>query len=271
MTRANAPSAETPRLIVGSISKSFGDKAVLKEVSFNVRGGDFVAILGTSGAGKTTLLRCITGLERPDSGGITLQTGTASTPSERIDPRKLSVIFQDLNLVRRLSAIENVIAVIADELTFPERLLRLYRKTTLERAFDALSRVGIGRLAHTRADRLSGGEQQRVAIARALVRQSALIIADEPVASLDERTARDVLALLRSVGELTGAAIVCSLHQVDLAREFADRLVGLRHGELQFDGPTSEISRAEISDIYAIASRDNATFDRHSNRARASV
>lgn len=244
----NPESLHPPTLSVMGVSKSFGTRTVLRDITFEARGGEFIALLGASGAGKTTLIRCMCGIESPDSGHMALRGVRAP-----LDQSKLSVIFQDLNLIRRLSAAENVIAAIANDLSLPEKLLRVYGHVTLQRAVGALSQVGISHLAYTRADKLSGGEQQRVAIARALARHSDLIIADEPVASLDENTARDVLAALKQVGKTTGAVVVCSLHQVDLAREFADRLIGLRQGVVLFDKMAAQIDRETISKAYLAA------------------
>lgn len=237
------------------ISKAFGPKPVLRDISFVAQAGEVVALLGASGAGKTTLIRCICGIERPDAGRLCLKGGGTAGGAD-LDADKLSVIFQDLNLIRRLSAVDNVLAAIANELSPAERLLRIYRQSMLQRALDALNQVGIAHLAWRRADKLSGGEQQRVAIARALARHSDLIIADEPVASLDEATARDVLAALRQAGRATGAAVICSLHQVDLALAYADRIIALRAGQLLFDQPTAEIDRARIEQVYSLPAQE---------------
>lgn len=244
--------AANPAFSAIGISKAFGARSVLRNISFTAQAGEVVALLGASGAGKTTLIRCIAGIEVPDAGRLSLR-GTSKAASASLDAAMLSVIFQDLNLIRRLSAIDNVLAAIANELSPAERLLRVYRQSMLQRAIGALDQVGIAHLAWTRADKLSGGEQQRVAIARALARHSHLIIADEPVASLDETTARDVLSALRQAGRAAGAVVICSLHQIELAREFADRIIGLRAGELLFDRPSGEIDRETINKTYLLS------------------
>lgn len=240
--------ADFDSVVIERLHKTFGERAVLKDVSIRLSRGEMLTVLGTSGAGKTTLIRCLAGLELPTSGRLWL--ASASGRSSSISPSMISVVFQDLNIVRQLSALENVIAAIGYDLSIMEMIFRVYRRSIEIRALDALAEVGLEGHARARADKLSGGQQQRVAIARAIARQSALILADEPVASLDQQTSREVLHVLKRSGRARGATIVCSLHQVELALEFSDRVIGLRDGAIVFDGAPKDLTRSDVEAIY---------------------
>ena len=223
----------------------------LADVSFTVRPGEFVAVLGPSGAGKTTLFRCLTGLTRPDAGTVSVVGRDIwQSPRElRSARRQLALIFQQFNLIRRLSALENVlVGRLADVPTW-RVVLRRFTRSDRQLALGCLDTVGLVDRAGTRADELSGGQQQRVAIARALAQDAKIILADEPVASLDPESSATVLASLRSAVS-TGVTVIASLLQVHLARAYADRIVALRDGRLVEDAAASRLDAHTIEQIY---------------------
>jgi phosphonate transport system ATP-binding protein len=236
------------------LCKNYAGRAVLSDISFRIDPGEIVALLGPSGAGKTTLFRCLTRLVEPDRGQIIWfgHTATGMRPRDlRRARRNIGLIFQQHNLIRRRSALDNALAGRLGRVSLWRAVARRFDKADRQRALAALDRVQLLDFAARRADRLSGGQQQRVAIARVLVQESLLILADEPVASLDPSTAVSVLALLREVAHENGVAVLCSLHQVDLVPGFADRVLGLRNGQLASDTPITEFSRMTSTEIYA--------------------
>ncbi len=242
-----------PLLQVRGLSKHYGGRVALAGVSFSVAAGEFVAILGPSGAGKTTLFRCLTRLVASDSGEIFLREQalhTARGQQLREVRRDTGLIFQQFNLIRRLSAFENVLAGRLGHTPTWRVLLRHFSQSDRQLALASLDRVGLLAYAGQRADRLSGGQQQRVAIARVLAQQSGLILADEPVASLDPASAANVLGTLRAVAHERKIAVLCSLHQVDLATTFADRVIGLRAGCLVTDLPAAQLNATEQARVY---------------------
>jgi phosphonate transport system ATP-binding protein len=223
----------------------------LDGVSFAVRPGEFVAVLGPSGAGKTTLFRCLTGLTRPDRGTVTVAGRDIwQSPRElRLARRELALIFQQFNLIRRLSALENVLVGRLAHVPAWRVISRCFTRADRQLALGCLDTVGLLDRAGTRADELSGGQQQRVAIARALAQHAKVILADEPVASLDPESSATVLQSLRSAVS-AGVAVVASLHQVHLAREYADRIVALRDGRIVEDAPAARLDTRTIEQIY---------------------
>ncbi|MBA7477810.1 Phosphate-import ATP-binding protein PhnC [subsurface metagenome] len=212
------------------LAKSFDSKPVFSDLSLNVRRGEFVALVGPSGAGKTTLLRCLVRLLEADQGEIWVaghamhQIGAGKLAEAR---RDIGFVFQQFNLVRRRSARDNVVSGKLASMPLWRVVLGLFNPQDLRAAERALARVGLHDRSCLRADRLSGGQQQRVAIARALVQKSSVLLADEPIASLDPDSARGVLGLLRSVAHDDGMTVLCSLHQHELAHEYADRVVAI--------------------------------------------
>jgi phosphonate transport system ATP-binding protein len=242
-----------PLLEVNNLSKSFGSSPVLEDISFQVRAGEFVAVLGPSGAGKTTLFRSLTRLVEPDNGSILLQGQAIATIKGhqlRLARRKIGLIFQQFNLIRRLSALDNVLVGRLAYVPTWRVMLRQFSRADRQLALACLDQVGLLEKAYQRADSLSGGQQQRVAIARVLAQQSELILADEPVASLDPASAELVLSTLREIAHQQGIAVLCSLHQVNLATGFADRIIGLRDGRIVADLPTIDFNLDEHSRIY---------------------
>jgi phosphonate transport system ATP-binding protein len=223
----------------------------LDDVSLRVRPGEFVAVLGPSGAGKTTLFRCLTGLTRPDRGAVAINGRDIWTSGRELSlaRREVALIFQQFNLIRRLQALENVLVGRLAHVPTWRAVVRRFTRADRQLALACLDTVGLLDRAYTRADELSGGQQQRVAIARALAQNAKIILADEPVASLDPETSATVLESLRSAVS-TGVAVVASLHQVHLAREYADRIVALRGGRIVADAPVGRLDARSIEQIY---------------------
>ena len=224
-------------------------------MSFDVAAGEVVAILGASGAGKTTLFRCLTRLAQSDDGR---DLSSAGMPCESLDGRQLSMarsevglIFQQFNLIRRLSALDNVLAGRLGDVPTWRVMLRRFPRKDRQLALAALDRVGMLSYALQRADSLSGGQQQRVAIARALAQQSRFVLADEPVASLDPETAKSVLSILRDIARERMIAVLVSLHQVEFATQFADRVIGLRAGRMIADRPAAQFDETDHRLIFA--------------------
>lgn len=229
------------------------DRLTLQNLSFEVVPHSFTAILGASGAGKTTLMRCLLQLTRPDSGQVWFQ-GQNLTRCSALELRQartqIASVAQQFNLVRRRTALENCLGGRLSELPLWRCLTNQFPAPLLREGLAALERVQLLEVAFQRADRLSGGQQQRVAIARALTQKARLILADEPVASLDPETAHVVLRLLRSLCEQEGITILCNLHQVELATQYSDRILGLQSGRLVLDVPAHQFSDADADLIY---------------------
>ncbi len=240
-------------LTVEHLTKSYGKTFALKDINFRIEPHTFTAILGSSGAGKTTLLRCILQLVRPDQGSIWFQgqdLTNCSSQELRNSRTQISTVAQQFNLVRRRSALENCLGGRLQDLPLWRCLLGVFPLSLLNEAMAALERVQLLDVAFQRADRLSGGQKQRVAIARALTQKARLILADEPIASLDPQTAHVVLSLLRSLCTQEGLTVICNLHQVELATQYSDRLLGIKGGKLLLDLPTSKLSTSDINRIY---------------------
>ncbi len=242
---------------LAGVAVRFGAMAALTEVDLAVAPGELVALVGPSGAGKTTLLRLLNGSVRAAAGVVQAdgQDLVRLTPRELRRLRaRIGVVHQDLRLVPNLRVSQNVLAggFGRQGLAGAMRAMLWPRRADLERAHEILDRVGIADKLFHRVDRLSGGQQQRVAIARALYQAPAVLLADEPVASVDPARARDVVALLVDVCRERGLTLVISLHNLDLACEFFPRLVGLREGRVAFDGDASALSPAAIASLYEL-------------------
>ena len=238
-------------ITIRNLRKSYGSNHVLHGIDMDVKAGEFVVMLGLSGAGKSTLLRCMNGLNQPDSG--TLQVGgidLMQKHSRRDLARHVAMVFQHHNLVQRLSVRKNVLTGRLGQVGTLASMLQLFRQSDIALADECLQRVGLAHKADERTEALSGGQMQRVGIARALAQQPQVILADEPVASLDPKTARSVLQYLRDATRELGIAVVCNLHQVDYAREFSDRVVGLSQGRMVFDGAPDSLDEAALNAIY---------------------
>lgn len=241
---------------IRGLRKSYGpDGAVqaLKGIDLKVAAGEFVVVLGPSGAGKSTMLRCINRLAEP-SGGEVVIDGLPFAGSGRRELRLLrrhvAMIFQQHNLVKRLSVLKNVLVGRMAGLPGPLTLCHVFPAADVAIAQHCLEQVNLAHKAAARADTLSGGEQQRVGIARALAQQPKIMLADEPVASLDPKTSRVVLSYLKKICKDSNIAVLCNLHQIDYALEFGERIVGLAAGEKVFDGRPEDVTQDVIHRIY---------------------
>jgi len=244
-------------LEVKNLTKVYDDGTVaLRDLSFDVQDGEFLIIIGLSGAGKSTLLRCINRLIEPTEGQI-IWDGvdvTAASPVQlREIRRKIGMIFQHFNLVKRSSVLTNVLAGRLGYVNPLGSLVNRFPAEDHQRAMQALQRLGITDQAHKRADELSGGQQQRVGVARALMQDPGMILADEPVASLDPVLAHSILGYLEQLNQEDGITILCTLHYLDLIQRYATRVIGLRDGELVYRGSREDIRRMtdeEFKEIY---------------------
>jgi len=240
-------------LRIQNVSKTYpsGTQA-LKNVSFDVKDGEFMVVIGLSGSGKSTLLRCINRLIDPTDGKIFLDDVdvTAAPPAElRQIRRRIGMVFQQFNLVKRSSVMTNALSGRLGYVNPWMSLIGLWPQDEKKRALRALERVGIADKAYERADALSGGQQQRVGIARALMQDPKLILADEPVASLDPVLSHSILQYLEQLNK-EGITVICSLHFLDLVHRYATRVVALKDGIKVFEGSAQEIDRAKFKEIY---------------------
>ena len=238
---------------IRGLSKTYaGSVRALNDVNIEVGAGEFLVILGPSGAGKSTLLRCINRLVDPSAGQV-FHDGAEITGEGRdlrAIRREFGMVFQQFNLVKRLSVLTNVLTGRLAYRSAWRSLFYSFPESDKRIAIECLARVNMDHKAFQRADTLSGGEQQRVAIARALAQQPKVILADEPVASLDPKIARQVLGYLRQAAQELGITVLCNLHQVDYAREFAERVVGMSRGSVVFEGPTAALTDDILHRIY---------------------
>ena len=225
----------------------------LHGISLTVSEPQVVAVIGSSGAGKSTLIRCINRLIEPTSGTINL-AGTEITTLNRSDLRKarrrMGMIFQEYNLVERLTVMENVLSGRLGYVSFWQAYRRKYPPEDIQAAFELLERVGLEDRQDTRADAISGGQRQRVGIARALMQKPDLLLVDEPTASLDPKTSRQIMRLICELAHERGTPALVNIHDVALAQNTADRIVGLREGRLVFDGSPDELGHDVLTEIY---------------------
>jgi phosphonate transport system ATP-binding protein len=238
-------------LEITNLTKTYpGGVQALRDVNVRVNPGEFLVILGPSGAGKSTLLRCINRLVDPSTGKVLFNNKEIGKGDLRAVRRQFGMVFQQFNLVKRLSVLTNVLTGRLGYRSAWRSLIYSFPEADKRIAIECLARVNMDHKAFQRADTLSGGEQQRVAIARALAQQPKVILADEPVASLDPKIARQVLGYLREVARELGITVVCNLHQVDYAKEFAERVVGMSRGSVVFDGPSAQLTDEILHRIY---------------------
>lgn len=228
---------------------------ILKGVSFDVESDDFFAVIGPSGAGKSTLIRCINRLVEPESGRITLYgTDVLSLGRGRLRSlrRNIGMIFQEFNLVNRMSVMDNVLTGRLGYTGTVRSMFKFFHRSDIERALAMLDRVGLADQADKRADELSGGQRQRVGIARALMQDPKLLLLDEPTSSLDPKISRDVMRLIKTIADEFGVPVLCNIHDVNLAMEFCNRILGLQDGVTMFDGPTEKMDQRQLNEIYAM-------------------
>lgn len=240
------------RLINLSKTYKTGDTA-LGDVSIDVPRGQLVGLIGPSGAGKSTLIRCINRLVEPTSGQVMLggtdlvQLGTADLRRQR---RRIGMIFQEYALVERLTVMENVLSGRLGYVPFWRSWLRRFPPADIRRAYELLDRVGLLQHADKRADALSGGQRQRVGIARALAQEPELLLVDEPTASLDPKTSRQIMRLLTEICAERDLPAIVNIHDVPLAQQFMQRIVGLHAGRVVFDGPPADLTETALTTIY---------------------
>ena len=222
----------------------------MKCVDLKINKGEFVSILGPSGSGKTTLLRTINGLETSTGGEIYFDNKKVNNNNIIEVQKKTGMIFQEFNLVTNLSAINNVLTGLLNSSNKFLSLFYLFSKKQKIEALSSLETVGLLEKSHNRSDELSGGQRQRVGIARAIIKKPLLLLADEPVASLDPKSSNLILSLLKKINQEFGTTILCNLHQVDLAKKYSDRVVGLIDGKIIFDEKSININEAYLKKIY---------------------
>lgn len=241
---------------VHALAKTFGNgRKALDDVGLEVRPGEMVALIGASGSGKSTLLRHIAGLMPGDAGTIELhgrpvqQDGRVARDIRRVRAQ-IGFVFQQFNLVERLPVLLNVLAGMLHRMPLWRSLPRWFTAAEKSRAIEALARVGIAECCHQRASTLSGGQQQRAAIARAMVQGARVILADEPIASLDPESSRRVMDLLARVNQEDGCTVLVSLHQVNVALKYCPRTIALHQGRVVYDGPSAALTPALLRDLY---------------------
>lgn len=232
---------------INNLVKSFGSNEVLKDISFNVQKGEYLNILGSSGAGKSTLLRCINGLVSPTSGEILINHMSVDKNNLKKIRKKVGFIFQGFNVIGNLSVLNNVLV---GRLAYKSPLNIFFSKEEKRVAEEAIEIVGLKDKKNIRAERLSGGQKQRIGIARVLVQNPEIILADEPVASLDPVIGREILELLEEINRQRGTTILCNLHQLEYAKTFGQRIIGVRKGVIQYNGVANEIREKDLAAIY---------------------
>ena len=243
------------QLTLHQLSKRFGDTTAVDRVSLTVDAGSFVGVIGRSGAGKSTLLRMINRLNEPSAGSVEFD-GTVVTDLQgtalRQWRRNCAMVFQQFNLVGRLDVLTNVLTGRLTTVPTWRALLTMWSDADKLAALEALDRFGMADYAAQRCDQLSGGQQQRVAICRALVQQPKIILADEPIASLDPRNTQVVMDALRSINRELGITVLCNLHALDVARNYCDRLVGMSAGRVVFDGAPGALTEDLVHTLYGM-------------------
>ncbi|MBB3998641.1 phosphonate ABC transporter ATP-binding protein [Aureimonas pseudogalii] len=253
---------------VSNLSKRFGRTQALRDVSLSIGKGEMVALIGASGSGKSTLIRHLAGLEMGDGAASRIELfGRVAQSGGRLGPQakelrgRVSVIFQQFNLVGRMSVLTNVLLGHLGKISRFRGTFALFNRTEKAAASAALERVGIAKTARQRASTLSGGQQQRAAIARTLVQRAEILIADEPIASLDPASARRVMDVLADVNARDGITVIVSLHQVEFARQYCPRTVAMRDGAVIWDGPSSALTNAFLGELYGASAGELVLAD----------
>ena len=250
-------------IVFDHVSKVYPNGTVgLDDVNLTIQDGEFVAIIGRSGAGKSTLLRSVNRMHHITSGTLMvngINVSTLSGKSLRRFRRGIGMVFQSFNLVTRTTVIKNVLSACVPDMPFWRVLLGIFRREDKMKALESLDKVGILDKAYIRADQLSGGQQQRVALARTLTQDPQIILADEPVAALDPVTARQVMQDFVRINKEMGISILLNIHHVELAIEYADRIIGIRAGRIVYDGPSKQVDQAVLNAIYGDDAETEAT------------
>lgn len=239
-------------ITIRNLSKRYGEFEALHQIDLSAKKGEFLVILGTSGAGKSTLMRCINHLTEPTTGDIQVD-GVLSRGDRaglRRVRREVGMIFQHYNVVPRLSVLKNVLTGRLSAMPAVLSWFQMFPQVDIGIARECLRRVGLEAKADMRTDTLSGGQKQRVAIARALAQRPKVILADEPVASLDPKTSRSILSCLREASRESGITVICNLHQVNYAMEFGERIIGMAGGRFVFEGRPDELTEEALQRIY---------------------
>lgn len=251
--KSSGTPAERSLKIENLVKEYVPGKPILNGISFEVQGTSSVAIIGASGTGKSTLIRCVNKLIPPTSGNvyvsgenITMLSGAALRKARR----KIGMVFQEFNLVERLSVMENVLSGRLGYVAPWRAWLRKYPQDEINRAFELLDAVGLLEFAQQRADSLSGGQRQRVGIARAIIQEPHVLLADEPTSSLDPKTSVEIMELLLELSEARGIPLVINIHDVDLAKRYTSRVIGLSGGGIVYDGSPDELSNDHLKMIY---------------------
>ncbi|MEP6997035.1 MAG: phosphonate ABC transporter ATP-binding protein [Betaproteobacteria bacterium] len=245
----------TVALEVRNLRAGYAGREILKGVSFQVEADDFFAIIGPSGAGKSTLIRCVNRLVEPTGGQVLFHgVDLLSLDQARLREarRNIGMIFQEFNLIERLSVMDNVLTGRLGYTGTLRSLMRMFTAEDISQALALLDRVGLGEYVDKRADRLSGGQRQRVGIARALIQNPRLLLVDEPTSSLDPKISREVMALIREIAREFHVPVLCNIHDVELATEFCTHVIGLQDGVKKFEGRPGELDAQALQEIYSM-------------------
>ncbi len=250
-----AEAAATNRsLIIRHLEKSYtADKPILRDINLEIGGRGITAVIGPSGAGKSTLIRCVNGLVAATSGQIIFQGQDITRLSGRRlreMRRRIGMVHQEYSLVERLSVMENLLTGRLGYVPAWRAWLRRFPTEDIAHAYELLDAIGLGEFANRRADQLSGGQRQRVGIARALMQQPDLLLADEPTSSLDPKTSVEIIGLMDTLAAARAIPVIINIHNVDLARRFASRIIGMAKGSIVFDGPPSALHDKHLAEIY---------------------
>ena len=244
-------------LEISNLHASYSVKGpeILKDISFTVEDDDFFAIIGPSGAGKSTLIRCINRLVEPSKGEIIFDgRNVTKLPKRelRILRRDIGVIFQEFNLIERMSVMDNVLSGRLGYTSNLRTLFRAFPRKDIDHGLQLLDRVGLIEFVDKRADELSGGQRQRVGIARALMQNPKMLLLDEPTSALDPKISREIMGLIKQMATELKVPCLCNIHDVQLAMEFCNKIIGLQDGYMKFYGPTEEMNKEKLDDIYAM-------------------